>query len=61
MVTVADVAAKLDEFMRVKEIANEGFTPDREAQDMVDTEMRGKIVDLETKVKELESAEAEKP
>ena len=59
MVTVADVAATFDEFMPVQEIANEGFTPDREAQDMVNTELRGKIVELETRVKELESPEAE--
>ena len=59
MVTVADVAARLDEFMRVHEIANEGFTPDREAQYMINTEVRGKIVELEARLKESESAEAE--
>ena len=59
MMTVAGVAARLDEFMRVQEIANEGFTPDREAQAMINTEVRGKIAELQTRVKELESAEAE--
>ena len=54
MVSVMEVSARLDEFIRTQEIANASFAPDRAHQDIINTVMRERVDELEAKVVTLE-------
>ena len=53
MGSVEEVGACLDEFMRRQEIANSTFAPDRENQDVVNTELGNRVGALETGLQQL--------
>ena len=62
--SLAEVSARLDEFIRNQENANLRFEPDRENQDVINTELRGMITVLEKRTTSLEQADidaAQKP
>ena len=62
--SLAEVSARLDEFIRNQENANLRFEPDRENQDVINTELRGMITVLEKRTTSLKQADidaAQKP
>ena len=58
MVSVEDVSARLDEFVRGQQILNEGFAPNAERQDEVNTELREANIKLSQRADELEAKTA---
>ena len=58
MVSVEDVSARLREFMRIQQIANEGFAPNAERQDFINTGLREANIELSQRVDVLEARTA---
>ena len=58
MVSVEDDSARLDSFMRSQHIANKGFAPNAERQDVINTELRGANIEMSKRMDGLEARTA---